>query len=88
MIFNEDLNQKDLYLIFIWEYSFFIIFISGGTNILNNNNHFANKYAQEDVKKFNTYIDEHISRLNTDKEFIHSFLMEMYANPVKNFYNE
>ena len=55
---------------------------------LNDNKHFAAKYTQEDVKKFNAYIEEHISRLDADKEFIHNSLMEMYANPVKNFYKE
>ncbi len=57
-------------------------------DIINNNKHFANKYSQEDVDTFNAYIQEHISRLDADKEFIHNSLMEMYANPVKNFYKE
>ncbi|MGQ1786988.1 1-acyl-sn-glycerol-3-phosphate acyltransferase [Saccharicrinis sp. GN24d3] len=52
------------------------------------NRNYAHKYTDEDVRVFNDYINEHISRLDADKEFIHSSLMEMYANPVKNFYKE
>ncbi|WP_027472483.1 1-acyl-sn-glycerol-3-phosphate acyltransferase [Saccharicrinis fermentans] len=56
-------------------------------DFVNGNKLFASKYTKEDADVFNAYINEHISRLNADKEFIHACLMEMYANPVKNFYN-
>ncbi len=55
---------------------------------LNNNTHFANKYTQEDVSKFNAYIDEHVSRIDSDHDFIKSTLLGMYATPVKNFFKE
>ncbi len=57
-------------------------------DILNQNNAFVDKYSQEDVEHFNTYIDEHISRVQGDRAFIHRFLIKMYANPVMNFYKE
>lgn len=55
-------------------------------DIISKSNHFANKYTDEDLKKFNAYIDDHLSRVNADKDYIYSALMEMYSNPVKNFY--
>jgi len=55
---------------------------------INNSKHFASKYTDKDVEVFSAYLNEHISRLDADKEFIHSSLMEMYANPVKNFFKE
>ncbi len=58
-------------------------------DIINNNNYFAEKYSEEEEKTFHEYIDEHISRLKTNEaQFIKQSLMEMYANPVKNFYKE
>ncbi|WP_075591652.1 1-acyl-sn-glycerol-3-phosphate acyltransferase [Labilibacter marinus] len=57
-------------------------------DVLNGDNHFASKYSDEDVAEFNKYINEHMERLDVDKEFIHAQLMEMYANPVKNFFKE
>ncbi len=58
-------------------------------DIINNNNYFADKYSEEEEKTFHEYIDEHISRLKTNEaQFIKQSLMEMYANPVKNFYKE
>ncbi len=55
---------------------------------INQNNTFADKYSHQDVERFNNYINEHISRLDSDREFINHALMKMYANPVKNFYKE
>ncbi len=56
---------------------------------LSGTKHFASKYTNEDEKIFEAYINEHISRLeSTDQTFIYNSLMEMYANPVKNFYKE
>lgn len=58
------------------------------SDLVNGNKSFANKYTNEDVNTFNNYINEHISRLDADADFIKNTLMEMYANPVKNFFNE
>ena len=57
-------------------------------DIINKNKQFAAKYTEEDVQIFNNYINEHISRLDADKDFIYNSLMDMYANPVKNFFKE
>ncbi|TLX77465.1 glycerol acyltransferase [Labilibacter sediminis] len=58
------------------------------SDILNKNNHFAHKYTQDDMKIFDEYIKDHLSRIDADKDFIYNALMEMYSNPVKNFYKE
>jgi hypothetical protein len=58
-------------------------------DVLNNNNAFASKYTGEDKKRFLDYINEHISRAkDADTEFIFNTLMEMYANPVRNFFKQ
>ncbi len=55
-------------------------------DIINNSSKYADKYTKDDLNTFNEYIEEHISRLNTDAKFIKDSLMGMYANPVKNFF--
>ena len=44
------------------------------------------KYTNEDKSTFLAYLDEHLSRIEGDKDFLHNTLLEMYGNPVKNFY--
>ena len=61
-------------------------FIAADT--VSGDNKYNAMYTKEDVATFNEYIDEHISRLDTDKQFVRNVLMEMYANPVKNFYKK
>jgi len=51
----------------------------------NHQRHVA-KYTDEDKSTFLAYLDEHLSRIEGDKDFLHNSLLEMYANPVKNFY--
>jgi 1-acyl-sn-glycerol-3-phosphate acyltransferase len=58
------------------------------SDMINNSKHFANKYTKQELDTFNTYINEHLSRLDTHTDFIKNTLLEMYANPVKNFYME
>ncbi|MCG8579796.1 MAG: 1-acyl-sn-glycerol-3-phosphate acyltransferase [Bacteroidales bacterium] len=55
-------------------------------DLFTNHTRHINKYTDEDKSTFLAYLDEHISRIEGDKEFLHSCLLEMYANPVKNFY--
>jgi hypothetical protein len=55
-------------------------------DLFTNHTRHINKYTDEDKSTFLAYLDEHISRIDGDKEFLHSSLLEMYANPVKNFY--
>ena len=48
----------------------------------------VDKYTDEDKSTFLAYLDEHLSRIDGgDKQFLHNTLLEMYANPVKNFYS-
>ncbi len=56
------------------------------SDIINNTNKYIDKYNNTDVDTFNSYIDEHLSRIDGDKVFMRNCLLEMYANPVRNFY--
>ncbi|MBN2164752.1 MAG: 1-acyl-sn-glycerol-3-phosphate acyltransferase [Marinilabiliaceae bacterium] len=50
-----------------------------------NNSIYIDKYTQSDRLRFESYINEHIDRLeNPDRQFIYNTILEMYANPVKN----
>ena len=53
-------------------------------DILNKNQAHADYYTDEDKVIFMEYIYEHISRIDSDEEFIFHTIMEMYANPVRN----
>ncbi|MBK3516511.1 1-acyl-sn-glycerol-3-phosphate acyltransferase [Carboxylicivirga marina] len=55
-------------------------------DLFTNHTRHITKYTDEDKSTFLAYLDEHLSRIDGDKEFLHSALLEMYANPVKNFY--
>ena len=55
-------------------------------DLFTNHQRHVDKYTDEDKSTFLAYLDEHLSRINGDKEFLHNTLLEMYANPVKNFY--
>ncbi len=57
-------------------------------DIIKNNTHFSNKYTNEDKEIFISYIEDHLSRIDGDKDFLRKTLFEMYANPVRNFYKE
>ncbi len=49
---------------------------------------YESKYSAEEKAIYDEYIREHISRIkiDADKDFIYNSLMEMYANPVINFF--
>ncbi len=49
---------------------------------------YAGKYTREDKITFLAYLEEHLSRINGDRDFLFTALLDMYANPVKNFYQE
>ena len=58
-------------------------------DIVNGNNAYADKYTEEEKKTFMDYIEEHTNKIEDgDKPFIKKMLLEMYANPVRNFYKE
>ncbi|TRX71821.1 1-acyl-sn-glycerol-3-phosphate acyltransferase [Carboxylicivirga sp. M1479] len=55
-------------------------------DLFTNHKRHVNKYTDEDKSTFLAYLDEHLSRIDGDKDFLHNTLLEMYGNPVKNFY--
>jgi len=55
-------------------------------DLFTNHSRHTDKYTAEDKSTFLAYLDEHLSRIDGDKEFLHNCLLEMYANPVKNFF--
>ncbi len=58
------------------------------SDLFNDSKNYSEYYTKEDENNFHEYIDEHISRLKSDSDFIRHALYEMYANPVKNFFND
>ncbi len=58
------------------------------SDLINNSTHFSNKYTNEDKESFINYIEDHLSRIDGDRQFLRNTLLEMYANPVRNFYKE
>ncbi len=57
-------------------------------DFVGNQKEYSSYYTKEDVDKFYGYIDEHISRLKADPDFIKRSLCDMYANPVRNFFHK
>jgi hypothetical protein len=58
-------------------------------DIQNGSNEYSDKYTEEEKNTFLAYIEKHTNMIEDgDKPFIRKMLIEMYANPVKNFYKE
>jgi phosphoribosyl-ATP pyrophosphohydrolase len=58
-------------------------------DIQSDSNKFAHKYSEEEKNTFLAYIEKHTNMIEEgDKPFIRKMLIDMYANPVKNFYKE
>ncbi|NPA37611.1 MAG: glycerol acyltransferase [Chlorobi bacterium] len=58
-------------------------------DIISGNNHFKSKYTEEEKEKFLSYLEDHIAKIeNGDTPFLRKAILEMYANPVRNFYKE
>ncbi len=56
-------------------------------DLMTGNNLFADKYSEEDVKDFYSYLDKQIEKVdlpNKDADFLRGKIIEMYANTVKN----
>lgn len=53
-------------------------------DMLNANDEYRHKYTPEEKETFLNYIEEHLNRIEGDKEFLRKTLFEMYANPVAN----
>ena len=58
-------------------------------DILEKNERFARKYTAEEKETFVNYIEKQLSKIEDgDVPFLRNTLLEMYANPVRNFYKE
>lgn len=53
-------------------------------DMLNQTDEYANLYSAEEKKTFLQYIEEHLDRIEGDRDFLRKTLLEMYANPVVN----
>ncbi|GHT73326.1 acyltransferase [Bacteroidia bacterium] len=54
-------------------------------------NHFANQYTPGDEKAFDAYLRKQLDKIqlkNKDTPFLTEKILEMYANPVKNHYDQ
>lgn len=57
---------------------------------LNGSNDFSDKYNQEDVEKFNSYINRQLEKVDVaditpeEHSFMRTMMLTMYANPLKN----
>ncbi len=53
-------------------------------DMLNQTDEYASLYSEEEKKIFLQYIEEHLDRIEGDRDFLRKTLLEMYANPVVN----
>lgn len=59
-------------------------------DLLNGTTEYAANYTDEDKQTFLGYLDQQIARIqlpNKDVDFLRTKLLEMYANPLKNYLN-
>lgn len=71
-------------------HSHFNIFASNkiAYDLLNNEKRFVSEYSLDDKNKFEEYIDKQIRKIdleNKDRDFLRTKILEMYANPLKNY---
>lgn len=53
-------------------------------DMLNDTNEYQDQYTREEKEVFINYIEEHLDRIDGDRDFLRKTLLEMYANPVVN----
>jgi 1-acyl-sn-glycerol-3-phosphate acyltransferase len=53
-------------------------------DLLHSTNENNDKYSTEEKNTFINYINEHLNRIEGDREFLRKTLLDMYANPVIN----
>ncbi len=53
-------------------------------DMLNNSTEYNNSYTAEEKEVFVSYLEEHLSRTEGDRDFLKKTMLEMYANPVEN----
>ena len=61
-------------------------------DFLAKDNRFAEHYSQTDVERFNQYLEKQLQKIDIpeeqkDVEFLREKMLEMYANPLKNYLN-
>lgn len=57
-------------------------------DLVNKDSKFADKYSQEDVDKFRSYLDSQIKKIDLDYidyDFVFDRMLEMYSNTLKNY---
>ena len=53
-------------------------------DILNNSNEYSDQYTAKEKETFLHYIEDHLNRIEGDRDFLRETLLQMYANPVVN----
>jgi 1-acyl-sn-glycerol-3-phosphate acyltransferase len=53
-------------------------------DLLNETQEYSKQYTKEEKNVFVNYIEEHLDRIEGDRDFLRKTLFEMYANPVLN----
>ena len=71
-------------------HSHFNIFASNkiAYDLLNGEQRFASEYSSDEKNKFEEYIDKQIRKIdleNKDRDYLRLKILEMYANPLKNY---
>ena len=61
-------------------------------DLLSGSKDFADKYSNEDLLRFETYLNKQIEKIDIpqeqkDEAFLREKILEMYANPLKNHLN-
>lgn len=55
---------------------------------LEGGNHFDSHYTEQDVKRFNNYLQDQLAKIkiaNKDDDFLRMAMLNMYANPLRNY---
>ncbi|WP_462318215.1 1-acyl-sn-glycerol-3-phosphate acyltransferase [Marinilabilia sp.] len=53
-------------------------------DMINDTDEYKDQYTKEEKEVFINYIEEHLDRIEGDRDFLRKTLLEMYANPVVN----
>ncbi|PWE01392.1 1-acyl-sn-glycerol-3-phosphate acyltransferase [Marinilabilia rubra] len=53
-------------------------------DMLNKTDEYKDQYTEDEKEVFLNYIEEHLDRIDGDRNFLRKMLLEMYANPVVN----
>ncbi len=53
-------------------------------DMLHNSTHYSHRYTKKEKEVFVSYLEEHLSRIEGDMDFLKKTMLEMYSNPVEN----